>query len=208
MGRSQVTPIQQPNDVTCGPAATKTALEILGIRKSVNRLTKLCRTNSNGTSTKNVIAAINRLGFPVLAVEYASLRHVKSALTSKPNKVRAAIVTYLYDDKEDTQTIIPHPDSGHWAALASYDSSRSRIVVFDSCSGQKKSYPWKQFRERWIDYDFKRRRNSDGGYKLIRKRQPQLLLITAQQEKDLPKFTTPTAKLFLPKTLHRQRRVN
>jgi ABC-type bacteriocin/lantibiotic exporter with double-glycine peptidase domain len=200
MGRSHVAPIQQPNDQTCGPAATKIALEILGIKKSVKNLTKLCHTNSNGTSTKNIIAAINRLGLPVLAVEYASLRHIRSALTNKPHKIRAGMVSYLYDNKDEQTLDTPHPDSGHWATLASYDSSRSRIVLFDSSKAQKKSYLWKQFRERWTDYDLKRRNKRDGSFRLVRKWQPQLLLITAQDKKDLPKFTIATAKLFLPKS--------
>lgn len=196
MGRSDVTPIQQPTNYTCGPAALKTALHIFGIHKSLQSLITLCKTTRNGTTTQNLINAINSLGFPVLAVEYATLAHLQSALTYPPNNVRAVLVSYLYDlDKKDR----PHPDSGHWAAVSSYLASKNKIVLFDSASSSRKSYNWQEFRERWKDYDWKRKKVGVRGHKfrLVRHWQQQLMLIITKDSDNLPKFSIPTQKLFL-----------
>jgi len=137
MGRTKVKPVQQPDDTTCGPSALKAALKVVGIRRSLSALIDLCRTNSNGTSTKNMIKAVNKLGLSCLIVEYATLRHLQSALKYSPNTPRATLVSYLYDlDDEDE----PKPESGHWATVASYRASTSRIVLLDSSTGQRKSY--------------------------------------------------------------------
>lgn len=204
MGRSHVTPIQQPDDTTCGPTALKHALAIFGKRKSLSDLMELCGTNRNGTSTKNMIRAANKLGFSVLIVEYATLHHLQSALKYNPNQLRAVLVSYLYDlDEKDR----PHADSGHWAAVSSYMASKSRIVLFDSASAQKKSYDWSDFRSRWMDFDLKRRnigkrpasrRGKKKHFQLIRHWQQQLLFVMARDPAHLPKFTIDTAHVFTP----------
>ena len=158
---------------------------------------KLCHTNRNGTTTRNMIRAANRLGFSVLIVEYASLHHLASALKYKSITMRAILVSYLYDlDDRDK----PHPDSGHWAVVSSYLSAKSRIVLLDSASGKKKSYDWTDFRSRWMDYDLKRRKISGRRkhFKLVRRWQQQLLFIMARDPSDLPKFRIETSKLFTP----------
>lgn len=195
MGRSHITPIQQPDDTTCGPAAFKLALTILGKRRSLSSLIVLCKTTRNGTSTKSMITAVNKLGFPALVVEYATLHHLQSALKYTPNAPRAVLVSYLYDLDEKYN---PHPESGHWAVVSSYSARNSRIVLLDSASGKKKSYPWKEFRDRWMDYDLKRRKIKKGKkeFKLVRRWQEQLMMVIAKEEKNLPKFKIATAKLF------------
>ncbi len=195
MGRSKVAPLQQPTDESCGPSALKMALEILGKRRSIESLIELCKTNKNGTSTKNLIEAINKLGFSALLIEYATLRHVQSALKCKPDQMRAAMVTYLYDtDKNQKHDI----DSGHWAVVCSYSASKGRVVLLDSASAKKKSYAWSEFRERWKDFDLKRRRVSgeERKFKLVKKWQPQLLLVIAREDSHLPKFKIPTKQLY------------
>jgi ABC-type bacteriocin/lantibiotic exporter with double-glycine peptidase domain len=197
MGRSHIKPIQQPDDTTCGPAALKHALAIFGKRKSLPALMTLAGTNRNGTSTKNMIRAANKLGFSVLVVEYATLAHLQSALKYSSNQIRAVLVSYLYDLDEKSH---PHPDSGHWAVVSAYRPSQNRIVLLDSASAQKKSYAWPDFRERWMDFDLKRRKTSKRGthFKLIRNWQNQLLFVMARDPKDLPKFRIPTSKVFTP----------
>lgn len=197
MGRNHVTPIQQPDNTTCGPAALKHALAVFGKRKSLEYLMDLCGTNRNGTSTKNMIRAANKLGFSVLVVEYATLRHLQSALKYNPNQLRAVLVSYLYDlDEKDR----PHAESGHWAAVSSYSASKSRIVLFDSSSAQKKSYDWADFRARWMDYDLKRKRigKRKKHFRLIRKWQQQLLCVIARDASHLPTFTIDTSRVFTP----------
>lgn len=197
MGRKNVYAIQQPDDVTCGPASLKLAMKVLGKRKSLTTLIDLCKTTRNGTSTKNMIRAINRLGLPVLAVEYASLHHLQSALRYPQNRIRAVLVSYLYDLDEKEN---PHPESGHWAVVSSYMASKSRIVLLDSASARKKSYRWDEFRARWFDYDLKRKKIKKNGHKfrLIKKWQQQLMMVIAREPAHLPKFRIDTAKLFLP----------
>ncbi len=195
MGRSHIIPIQQPDNTTCGPSSLKSALSILGKRISLESLIELCKTNRNGTSTKSMVRAATTLGFPTLVVEYATLHHLQSALKYKPNAPRAVLVSYLYDlDEKDN----PHPDSGHWAVVTSYSARNSRIVILDSSSGKKKSYPWKEFRDRWMDFDLKRRKLTKHGkkFKLVRRWQEQLMLVIAKDEANLPKFKIATAKLF------------
>lgn len=197
MGRSHVSAIQQPDDTTCGPSALKIALAVLGKRKSLSTLIDLCRTTRNGTSAANMVAAVNKLGLPALMVEYATLHHLQSALKYSPNNPRAVLVSYLYDlDERDR----PHPESGHWAVVSSFSGRRSRIVLLDSATSKKKSYAWMKFRERWMDYDLKRKRLKKRGKKfhLVRRWQQQLLMIIARDVANLPNFTISTAKLFEP----------
>jgi len=193
-------PIQQPSNNTCGPAAMKTALHIFGIHKSLEALIELCKTTRNGTTTKNLIQAWNSLGFAVLAVEYSTLTHVQSALKSTPNMMRAILVSYLYDLDNKQR---PHPDSGHWAVVSSYSASKNRIILFDSASSSRKSYNWQEFRNRWKDYDLKRKKITSRGHKfqLIRHWQPQLMLVIAKHPDHLPKFTITTSKLFIPSSI-------
>jgi len=197
MGRSKVRPIQQPDDTTCGPSALKIALRVLGIKKSLESLITLCSTNSNGTSTKNMIKAITRLGLSCLVMENTTLRHLQSALKYSPNAPRATLVSYLYDlnDREE-----PHPESGHWATVSSFMSSKSRIVLLDSSTGSRKSYDWADFRERWWDYDFKRKKISKRGkkYRLVRRWQSQLMMVIARKPDFLPSFSVDTARVFTP----------
>lgn len=196
MGRSHLSPIQQPDNLTCGPASLKLALEILGKRKSLSSLIELCKTNGHGTSTKNMVRAVNKLGLPTLVVQYATLHHLQSALKYHVNQPRAVLVSYLYDlDHKDE----PHPESGHWAVVSSFSARRSRIILLDSASGKKKSYDWQTFRNRWMDYDLKRKRvrkNSEK-FQLIRKWQQQLMMVIARDEANLPKFKISTARLFV-----------
>lgn len=195
MGRSHVIPIQQPDSLTCGPASLKLALKILGKRKSLDSLIELCKTNGNGTSTKNMVSAVNKLGLPTLVIEYATLHHIQSALRYRPNQPRAVLVSYLYDlnERED-----PHPESGHWAVVSSFSARRSRIVLLDSATGKKKSYDWQTFRDRWMDYDLKRKRLKKNGkkFRLVRRWQQQPMMVIAREEANLPKFKISTAKLF------------
>jgi hypothetical protein len=70
--------------------------------------------------------------------------------------------------------------------------------LLDSASGKRKSYNWQDFRERWYDFDLKRKKLTKTGkkFKLVRHWQPQLMLVIARDAKHLPKFSTPTSKLF------------
>ena len=160
-------------------------------------LMTICGTNRNGTSTKNMIRAINKLGLSALVVEYATLHHLQSALKYPASEPRAAIVSYLYDLNEKAD---PHPESGHWATVAAYSSAKSRIVLLDSATRRKKSYRWSDFRNRWVDYDLKRRKVSKRGrkFRLVRNWQNQLLIVISTESSRLPKFQIETAKLFTP----------
>ncbi len=189
MGRSKAKTHLQPDDRTCGPTSLKTALEILGMRKSLGDLIKLCKTNRNGTSPAKLIRAANSLGVSVLAVEWTTLTHLQNALKHQSLKPRAVIVDYLYDLKADFS---PHEESGHYAAVASYSASNRRIVLFDSSTGTKKSYDWKDFLCRWCDFEFKRRSG-----KLIKSWNNRLMFVLAKDPKHLPQFKISTAKLFL-----------
>lgn len=106
------------------------------------------------------------------------------------------MVSYLYDLDEKMK---PHPDSGHWAVVSSFSASKNRIILFDSASNSKKSYNWQDFRDRWRDYDYKRKKVGEKGktFRLVRHWQPQLMLSIAKNPESLPKFRNETSKLFL-----------
>lgn len=198
MGRNKVKPLQQPDDTTCGPIAIKHALSIFGKRKSVKLIRKVCNTNRNGTTTKNMIRGLNKLGYSVMLVEYATLHHLQSALKYRPGEQRAAILSYLYDMDDNDN---PHPESGHWAAVSSYLPSKSRIVIFDSSLARKHSYDWSEFRRRWADYDLKRQKappSRNTKFRLVKKWQQQMLLIVAAEPSHLPKFKIATSRIFTP----------
>ncbi len=198
MGRTKTKNYSQPDDYTCGPTSLKIALEILGVRKSLNSLIDLCQTSRNGTSVRKMVKAINKLGFSVLVMEWATLRHLQSALRYSSLKPRAIIVDYLYDLKENQE---PHEDSGHYSTVASYSARDSRIVLFDPANeGRKKSFKWSDFQNRWYDFDYKRRKIQKRGrsFKLVKNWNNRLMFILAHDSKHLPKFKTPYAQVFTP----------
>ena len=190
MSRSKAKPYPQPDENSCGPASLKTALEILGIRKSFSTLSRLCGVTKQGTSVKKLIRVANRLGVSVLAVEWATLRHLQSALKSISSQPRAVIVDYLYLDKQ------PYEETGHYAVVATYSARNGRILIFDSYSETKKSYSWHDFLDRWYDYDYRRIKTSRRRYTRSRKWHNRLLLVLARNPDHLPRFTIRTAKLY------------
>jgi len=195
MGRKHINTITQPSESTCGPVAIKHALEVFGKKRSLPALIKLCKTSRNGTSTPNMIRALTLLGFSVLSVEKANLHHLTSALKSHQRKTRAVIVSYLYARDDNNK---PWDGSGHWAMVSGFSPRRSRIILLDSYSGKKKSYEWQDFRQRWKDFDLKRRKlaSKPHTYKIFRKWQKQLMLIITKDPKYLPKFSIQTARHF------------
>lgn len=192
MGRSNVLPIKQPDDVTCGPSALKLALSALGIRKSLQSLINLCKTNRNGTSAQNFIRAINKLGLPALRVEFSTLNHLQSALRYSPKQPRAVVVDYLYDRDQKGKLV---PASGHWAMVRSFQANKSRIVLLDSATGKAKSYAWSDFRGRWADFDLKRKKVGRK-IKMVRDWQKQLMIVVSKEATSLPHFKS--AKIHLP----------
>lgn len=187
MTRSRISPIKQPDEHSCGPAALKMALTMLGIRASVSKLVELCQTNKNGTTTTKMMTAIRKLGLSALTMEKTTLRHLLSSLRTSPTEKRAILVSYLYGMGENNE---PNPDSGHWAVVSSFKPATGRIVLLDSYTGGKTSYNWLEFRRRWIDENFKRRRISSTRrkYRLIRKKENQLMIVLATNGESLPKF--------------------
>lgn len=195
MGRSHITTTLQPDNISCGPASIKHALEILGKRKSVSSLAKLCKTTKNGTGDKKIIRAFNTLGFSVLTIERATLRHLITSLRYQPSRPRAVMVNYLYslENNEDE----PWYESGHWATVSSFSAADNKIILFDSYTGTKKSYRWHDFRKRWMDYDIKRKKTSARSKKLktYRKWCKQFLLVVSSDPSHLPKFRYATTHL-------------
>jgi ABC-type bacteriocin/lantibiotic exporter with double-glycine peptidase domain len=187
MSRSQITSIKQPDEDSCGPAALKMALSILGKRMSVSRLKDLCETNTNGTNTK-------KLKLPALVVEKTTLNHLLSALKTNQSQKRAVIVSYLYGiDEYDN----PEPWTGHWAVVSAFKPSTSRIVLLDSYTGGKTSYTWTEFRRRWIDENLKRRKTGKRNkFRFVHKSEKQLMIVVSNHADHLPKFRMPSARLI------------
>lgn len=197
MGRSTIPPICQPDEVTCGPSALQVALKILGKRCSFSNLKERCQTSIHGTSTTRMIRAINSLGLSALVVEKSTLKHLQSALRYSPLQKKAVIVSYMYDDDDNGK---PDIDSEHWAVVASYSASKNRIILLDSYSGQKKSYAWGDFRQRWKGFSIKHRTTNKKRkqYEVIKKKELQLMLVVSKEPEVLPKFTIRTARTFAP----------
>jgi len=193
MPRSKASYHYQLNDYSCGPAALKTAFEIIGRRISLPLLTAACKTSTRGTSVVNLIKAINHYGFSVLAVEWTTLNHLQSALKPIVDMPRAVIVNYQELEPESYE-------NGHYAVVASYSARNSRIKLFNSLQGGKKTYKWIDFIDLWWDFDYRRihPKNPHKQFKLARKYYNRLMLIIAKKPEHLPNFKISTTKLFLP----------
>jgi ABC-type bacteriocin/lantibiotic exporter with double-glycine peptidase domain len=192
MSRSKAKIHPQPDDYTCGPASLKTALEILGVKSSLKNLIRLCRTNKNGTKVIHLVKAANKLGVSALVLEWATLRHLQSALKNTSTKPKSVIVDYLYKDEE------PHYETGHYAAVASFSASVGRIQLFDSISNTKKTYAWKDFLDRWYDYEKKwtHVNHHRQKFRLTRKWSNRLMIILTKDPKFLPKFKISSQKIY------------
>jgi len=198
MGRSKVSTVKQPDEISCGPAALKTALRIFDKRVSISLLKNLCKTNSFGTSTPNMIHAIRTLGYCILYTENTSLNQLKRALYPKKQIITAIVVPYLYGGKHSN----PKPESGHWATVASLGKKTKTITIFDSYEGKKKSYQWTDFKKRWLDYSLKRyslpSKNSKPRtiwkYKKIWKKG--IMIVMARTVEDLPEIHSASTHVF------------
>lgn len=198
MTRSRIKPLLQPNEYSCGPSTLKTALSILGVRKSLSSLTKLCHTSVNGTSTSQLIKAALKSGVSVLEIQNATLAHIQSVLQVKPPQSPLAMITaYLYADS------VPIEETGHFAVIAGYSSRTGRIILFDSFTGVKKSYLWTKFTHHWYGYDHKRVRaqNPIKGRRLYRRWHSHLLLILSREASNLPRYTISSQKSYLSNAL-------
>lgn len=195
MGRTIVKPVQQPDEYSCGPASLKHALHIFGIRKSIDYLRTICHTTTNGTSTPGLVRGALACNLTALVIDHATLKHIRRALRYSPIHIRATLVCYLYDDDDNNNL---EDESGHWATVSSYSASQSKIILFDSYTGKRKSYLWQDFRDRWTAYDLKRKwiGKKRKTYKVIKKWQPQQIVILAKTPANLPKFTIKTQKIF------------
>lgn len=195
MSRSRTKIFIQPNGFSCGPSSLKIALRTLNIQVSYDTLFTLCKTTRTGTNAAGLIRAANRLGLCAMTVHNSTLTHLQSALRSKPGQERAVIVDYLYLDET------PEEETGHFAAVAGYSSRLSRIILFDSFSGTKKSYLWTDFLDRWYGYEYKRIKNKQSvrHLSLYRRWQNRHMIILAKSPKNLPDFRTPHKKIYLPK---------
>jgi ABC-type bacteriocin/lantibiotic exporter with double-glycine peptidase domain len=196
MGRTKAKTHHQPDCNSCGPASLKTALEILNTRKSLDKLIELCQTTRNGTPVARLVKAANKLGFSALYVRWADLRHVLRVLKHTPQKPLAAIVNYLYDLDYNQE---PEEDSGHYATIATYSSRNSRITLFDSNSGKRKSYSWIDFQNRWYDFEYRRKKRgvSKTWFKITKNWHNRPLLILAKDPSHLPHFQIKSQKLYL-----------
>lgn len=195
MGRSKVRPIKQPDEHTCAPASLRHAMSILGKRASISALVSLCKTSRNGTSDKNFLHAIRILGLSAVTLERATLKHVQCALSKARATPRVALVNYL---SENDETHAIDRESGHWAVVSAFSASRGKIQLLDSFTGKRVWYPWTEFRKRWMDYEYKKRKLTKRSrkYKLIKHWQKQLLVIVAGASEHLPNFTISTARVY------------
>lgn len=198
MGRSHVQPIKQPDEVSCGPATLQTILRIFDIHAPMPLLFELCRTNSQGTNTRNMIRAIRMLGFWVQYRKNGRLTDMKKALAQRQNNTCAVCVPYLYGGSHSN----PKEDSGHWATVASLGTQSKTITLFDSYEGKRKTYSWRNFRDRWWDYSMKKRpqtnTESPSKRKFSKLWKQGIMITVALRETSVPSTGQSTAKLFPP----------
>lgn len=198
MGRSHVQPVKQPDEVSCGPATLQTILRIFDIHAPMPLLYELCRTNSQGTNTRNMIRAIRMLGFWVQYRKNGRLTDMKKALAKRRDNTCAVCVPYLYGGPHSN----PKEDSGHWATVASLGRESKTITLFDSYEGKRKTYSWRNFRSRWWDYSMKKRpthTNKTQSRRKFSKQWKQGIMITvALRETSLPTSAGLKVKIFPP----------
>ncbi len=198
MGRSHVQAVKQPDELSCGPATLATILRIFDIHAPISLLYELCRTNSAGTNTRNMIRAIRILGFWVQYRKGSRLTDIKKALAKRRNNTCAVCVPYLYGGSHSN----PKEDSGHWATVASLGAYNKTITLFDSYEGKRKTYSWRNFRSRWWDYSMKKRpvhtTKTQSKRKFSKQWKQGIMIVVALREISLPSTGQATVKTFPP----------
>ncbi len=197
MGRSHVQAVKQPDELSCGPATLQMILRIFDIHAPMSLLYELCRTNSAGTNTRNMIRAIRILGFWVQYRKNSRLTDMKKALAKRQNNTCAVCVPYLYGGPHDN----PKEDSGHWATVASLGTQSKTITLFDSYEGKRKTYFWRSFRSRWWDYSMKKRPQSiktPSKRKFSKQWKQGIMITVALRETSLPSTAGSKVRIFPP----------
>lgn len=122
---------KQPTSVECGNTSLHNALTQLFIYKTVAECKKLCKTNQNGTTPDNLVAAGKSVGVKITRISrtYANVKkaidegasviaHIQTGGNTKP-----ACLGYVYN-------------YGHWISIFNYLSGY-KIKVYDPTKGYK-----------------------------------------------------------------------
>lgn len=109
----------QRSKSSCGPAALSNALECLGLRRSEDELSALCKQTPDGTSPKNLCAAI------------ATIEGTRNTVIDEV-KPHIAILQLLQSLYEGRPVIVCVDDWQHYAVAAGVLGFGHRVVCIDS----------------------------------------------------------------------------
>mgnify|MGYP001581840735 FL=1 len=123
---------KQKKKHTCGPAALRMLLAVIGVRKSEESLAKLLKTTkARGTYNTNFENAAKKLGLDSISKKNASLSDLR--------RLKDYLIILNYID--------PEWNVGHYAILRKIDSKYLHVI--DPSDGLKKRYLIKDFRKIW-----------------------------------------------------------
>lgn len=124
----------QSRHFTCGPAAICNALEVYGVYKSEDEVSKLCGTTTVGTRCTGLVRAINKMGFNVVPLK---LRDGNLARTELENSVAMGAPSILCVDNWQ-----------HWITLVGEIGLKA--VVIDAANENLQLFPsWSELVTRW-----------------------------------------------------------
>lgn len=122
---------KQPTSVECGDTTLHNALTQLCIYISIAECKKLCKTNSNGTTPDNLIAAGKKCGVKITKIP-RTFQAVKEAI-DKGYSVIAHIQTA---GNTRPKCLGYHENYGHWISIYNY-SGKDKFKVYDPTMSYK-----------------------------------------------------------------------
>jgi ATP-binding cassette subfamily B protein len=126
--------VRQTTIYDCGPACAAMLVRAFGVRVPAARLRRLMRTTPrDGTSRKNLVGGLRRLGFGVEEGSGTSMRDLAAALKDG----RAVVINYRE----------PEDDESHYAVVVAL--TPSRIILHDPWHGPRFALSRQAFARRW-----------------------------------------------------------
>lgn len=160
--------VRQTFDFDCGAKALQTVMEYYGVEVREDELMKELKTDKDGTSVKNMIAATRKRGFDVFAADGVSLEQVKHYVDhGHPVIVLVQAWAEKYMTLEDWKDDY---NDGHYVVVIGFEHN---IIVFEDPSSFRRTWlTEEEFLARWHDRDLKTNKRYEHFVMVLQGREP------------------------------------
>ncbi len=94
----------------CGPACLKMVLDYYGIKKTESEISKICKTNNEGTLGENIVKAAQKFGLKAIIKDNSSPQDIRNFVLKK----KIPVIFHWFSEYVDHYSIIVDIDSENY----------------------------------------------------------------------------------------------